>query len=75
MKGRRIMCVPSELHPCWTKLAAGELARLRTEQLGLQLLAKRLDRSDQPMPKKAAEIRAYFVKYERILGTEISQLG
>ena len=69
------MCVPSAIHPCWAKLAAGELARLRTQQLGLQLLAKRLDRSEQPMPQKAAEIRAYFVKYERILGVEISQLG
>jgi hypothetical protein len=69
------MCVPSAVHPCWTKLATGELARLRTEQLGLKMLAKRLDRSEQTMPQKAAEIRAYFVKYERILSAEISQLG
>lgn len=69
------MCVPSALHPCWQRLAGGELARLRTPQLGLQLLAKRLDRSGEPLPRKAAEIRSYFVKYERILGPELEQLG
>ena len=43
--------------------------------LAAQLLAKRVERSTDPIPAKAAEIRAFFVKYERLLADEIAQLA
>ena len=69
------MALPAPLHPCWTRLAKGEMSRIKTQQLGMQLLAKRLEKSPAPVNEKAAEIRGYFEKYERILGPEISQLA
>ncbi|MBI3101387.1 MAG: hypothetical protein HYY98_07550 [Burkholderiales bacterium] len=68
------MAVPSPNHPCWQKLANGGLSRLRTQHLGTQLLAKRMEKSTDPVPTRAAEIHAFFTKWERILPTEIAQL-
>ncbi|HEY8907254.1 MAG TPA: hypothetical protein VIM63_14585 [Rhodoferax sp.] len=68
------MALPSSDHPCWQKLANGGLARLNTQQLVLQLMSKRLERSTDPVTTKAAEVHAFFVKWERTLGSEIQQI-
>ena len=69
------VAVPSLSSPCWTRLANGGLKRLKTNHLGTQLLAKRLERSTDPTHVKAAEIHAFFVKWERILTAELDQLA
>ena len=69
------MALPPPNHACWTRLARGDISRLKTQQLGIQLLAKRLQTSTATDSQKAGEIRAFFEKYERILGPEISQLA
>lgn len=68
------MAVPAPNHPCWQRLASGGMARLKTQHLGTQLLTKRLERSTDPLPVKAAEIHAFFAKWERVLTTEVPQL-
>ncbi len=68
------MPVPSLQHPCWQRLANGGLAQLRTQHLGTQLLTKRLERSADPLPVKAAEIHAFFTKWEKVLAAEVQQL-
>lgn len=68
------MALPPSTHACWTKLANGGLARVKTENIGIQLLAKRLEKSHDPVTSKAAEIRAFFVKWERALISEINQI-
>ena len=69
------MSLPARQSPVWHRLAGGALPRLRTQNLGVQLMAKRLERSDASTPEKAAEIHAFFVKWERVLGSEIQQLA
>lgn len=66
--------VPPLSHPCWQRLANGALARLKTQHLGTQLLMKRLERTPTPAATKAAELHAFFTKWERALPTEISQI-
>ena len=68
------MAVPAPNHPCWQRLAGGALSRIKTQHLGTQFMAKRLERSADPLPQKAAEIHAFFAKWERVLGNEIQQL-
>ena len=68
------MAVPAPNHPCWHKLAGGALSRLRTQHLGTQLMAKRMERSPDPLPVKAAELHAFFAKWERVLAAEVHQL-
>lgn len=69
------MAIPPLNHPCWQRLAAGGLTKLRTQHLGTQLLAKRMERSTDPLPARAAELHAFFTKWERILPTEVAQLS
>jgi hypothetical protein len=69
------MAVPSPNHPCWQRLAGGGLAFLKTQHLGTQLMTKRLERSKDPLPAKAAEIHAFFAKWERALPREVEQLA
>ncbi|AYR23710.1 hypothetical protein [Herbaspirillum rubrisubalbicans] len=66
------MALPALHHPCWQKLANGGLAKLESQNLGAQLLVKRLERSQAPIAERAAEVHAFFVKWERILVREIS---
>jgi len=68
------MALPAPNDPCWKKLAEGAPARLRTEHLGTQLMTKRVERSKDSTQVKAAEILAFFAKWERILANEIQQL-
>lgn len=68
------MSVPSPNHPVWRRLAEGGLSRLKTQNLSAQLLTKRLERSTDPVASKAAEIHAYFHKWERTLGSELKQI-
>lgn len=68
------MPVPSSNHPCWQRLATGGLSRLKTQHLGTQLLTKRIERSTDPTATKAAEIHAFFAKWERVLAAEVPQL-
>lgn len=69
------MALPPPNHACWQKLANGGMTRLKTQQLGIQLMTKRLERSTEPASTKAAEIHAFFVKWERTLTNEIPQLS
>ena len=68
------MPVPAPSHPCWQKLASGGLSRLKTTHLGTQLMTKRVERSTDPVAVKAAEIYAFFAKWERALPSEVQQL-
>ena len=68
------MALPPSDHSCWQRLASGGIARLNTQQLVLQLMSKRLERSTDPITVKAAEVHAFFVKWERTLGSEIQQI-
>jgi hypothetical protein len=56
-------------------MASGGMSRLKTQQLGIQLMTKRLERSTESVSTKAAEIHAYFVKWERTLANEVTQLS
>lgn len=68
------MSIPPSTHPCWQRLAAGTLSRMKTQHLGTQLMIKRLERSNDPVPVKAQEIQAFFTKWERALSAEVQQL-
>lgn len=68
------MPVPPPNNPCWNKLANGALGKVKTQNLAMQLLVKRLERSTDPASTKAAEIHAFFIKWERILSSEIVQI-
>lgn len=69
------MSLPPNTHPCWQRLASGGITRLKTQHLGTQLLAKRIERSADPLPTKVREIQAFFTKWERALPTEVAQLA
>jgi hypothetical protein len=68
------MSLPSATHPCWIRASSGGLNNVKTNNLGIQLMTKRLQRSADPIEKKAAEVRDFFMKWERILSVEIEQL-
>jgi hypothetical protein len=55
-------------------LAGGALARIKTQHLGTQLLTKRLMNSPEPAAAKAAQIHAFFARWERVLPREVEQL-
>ena len=69
------MTVPALNHPCWSRLAGGAIAKLKTQHLGTQLMSKRIQRSTDATPVKASELHAYFTKWERVLPTEVLQLA
>lgn len=69
------MTVPATSHPCWTRAASGGLARIKTNSLAMQFLAKNIERSTDPLAVKAANIQAFFAKWERTLSSEIDQLA
>jgi hypothetical protein len=66
--------VPPLSSACWQRLASGGLQRVKTNHLGTQLLTKRIERSTDPVAVKAAEIHAFFAKWERILTAELAQI-
>lgn len=68
------MSLPNTTDPCWQRLASGAIVRLKTQHLGTQLLAKRIERSADPLPAKVREIQAFFSKWERALPAEVAQL-
>ncbi len=68
------MALPPPNHACWQKLANGGISKLNTQLLALQLMSKRLERSTDPTAAKAAEVHAFFIKWERALGSEIQLL-
>lgn len=55
-------------------MASGGMSRLKTTHLGTQMLAKRLERSSDPVQAKASEIHAFFAKWERVLTAELAQV-
>ena len=57
------------------RLAAGCPQGFQTRQLSLQLLFKRIQGEPLSPPEKAQAVHAFFVKYEKILAPEISQLS
>jgi len=70
-----LMALPSKSAPCWQKLATGGLKRLRTTNLGAQMLSQRLEMSKLSPMQKAEEVYDFFVKWERGLANEIAQLS
>ena len=68
------MEVPPEYHPVWLKLASGPVAGFTPRQLSLQLLFTRLKYEKMTAAEKARTLHVFFVKYEKILSNEISQL-
>jgi hypothetical protein len=69
------MAVPTPQSPVWQRLATGALPRLRTQNMGIQLMAKRMERTHASPADKAAEIHGFFAKWERVLQAEIQQLA
>ncbi|WP_290871627.1 hypothetical protein [Aquabacterium sp.] len=69
------MALPPPNHPCWQRLASGALAKIKTQHLGTQLMTKRLERSTDSVAVKAAEIQAFFTKWEKVLPSEVQQLS
>jgi hypothetical protein len=67
------MSIPDRSHPCWSKLAAG-VPGFTPRQLALQLLFTRLRQEAMAPAAKADAVHAFFVKYEKILSTELQQL-
>lgn len=67
--------IPPVTHRCWQVLASGSAPGFQARQLALQLLFKRLSHESISPDAKAREVHAFFVKYEKILGSEISQLA
>jgi hypothetical protein len=68
------MALPPLHSPVWLNLARGGLDSIVTDNLGTQLMKKRLQLSSAPATEKALEIYNFFVKWERGLGNEIAQL-
>jgi len=69
------MALPPVTAPCWHKLATGGLERVRTTNLGTQMLAKRLQNSSMSTADKVWEVYAYYTKWERGLLDEIAQFN
>ena len=67
------MAVPPISAPIWRQLAAGGLARIRTSNVGTQMMTKRLQMSGASLESKALEIHTYYSKWERGLTDEIAQ--
>lgn len=71
--------IPNPTQPCWQKLASGKTP-LKTDNLGLQMLLKRLHGKlgaaplEADLRQAASELHAFFVKYEKILANEIKAL-
>jgi hypothetical protein len=68
------MAVPAPDHRCWSRLAGGALAKLKTKHLATQLMIKKLEQSHEPVSVKAAELHGFFVRWESALGAELKQL-
>lgn len=68
------MSIPAEQSPCWARLANGAIPGFQTSHIALKFLIKRLQDGAVPAESKARELHAFFVKYERLLATEISYL-
>lgn len=67
------MAVPPVSAACWRQLATGGLTRIRTSNVGTQMMIKRLQLSNASVEAKALEIHAYYAKWERGLSDEIAQ--
>lgn len=71
--------IPPPSNAVWRELATGQRT-LVTNQLGLQMLLKRLAITLKPtspandIHAAALEVHAFFVKYERILQPELAAL-
>lgn len=69
------MELPPSHSVCWRRLAEGGLMRLHTDQLAIQMMTKRLERSGYPVSRRAEEIYCFFQKWQRGLADEIAQLA
>lgn len=66
--------IPAQNSACWIKLAQ-KTNMLKTNHLGTQLMLKRLEKSSDAPGAKAAEIYAFFAKWQNILRQEIAQIA
>lgn len=69
------MAVPPPEAACWQRLATGGLARIRTDNMGIQMMAKRFERSTDPLSAKVKELHFFFSKWEGGLKNEIAQFA
>ncbi|EGD58546.1 hypothetical protein Y88_0603 [Novosphingobium nitrogenifigens DSM 19370] len=51
------------------------MSRIRTSNVGTQMMIKRLQLSNASVDQKALEIHAYYAKWERGLSDEIAQFA
>jgi hypothetical protein len=68
------MSLPPPNHTCWSRIIAGGTL-LQTRQAALMLLIKKLQSSPDPLDQRIKSLHDFFVKYERVLNAEISQLS
>lgn len=68
------MSVPSGNDACWARLIAGQMPGFRTKQAALMFLLKKLQGGSEPLEQRKRALIDFFVKYERVLSVEISQL-
>lgn len=69
------MSLPTVNEPIWQRLASGGLARVKSQNLGIQMLTKRMERSPDDLNQKAREIHAFFTKWQGGLKDEIAQIA
>jgi hypothetical protein len=69
------MTVPASSSPCWLRLASGEVPAFQTTHIALKFLLKKLRGDNAPAPSKVKELHEFFVKYERLLDSEIRLLN
>ncbi len=69
------MAVPAFNHPCWTRLASGQLPGFQTEHVALKFLLKRLQSEAITPTAKVRELHDFFTKFERLLAKEINHLA
>ena len=68
------MPVPPITHPCWIRLARGDLGTLHTHHAATAMMVERLQHSREPVMLKASEIFSYFSKWGENLPYEVSQI-
>jgi hypothetical protein len=69
------MALPTSNSLCWKQLLSGQRPGFQTKQAALMFLLKKLQGSNEPIEQRTKSLHEFFVKYERVLDAEISQLA
>ncbi len=65
--------IPKLSHSCWGRLL-DRTSEFQTKHAALNFLLQKLRTSQEPYLQKCQSLHEFFVKYERLLQTEIQQL-